>query len=332
MYTVRFTNLKASFRKPEIDRICIAFRMDLCPIRERLVASPRLALCVLLYILSKPWSLHSAPMFFGRSDSWCSIVFTSVLDYLRDRYAELIVWDPRWLTLQQLQRYAEIISKAGGPDNVWGFVDGTNRGIARPVEGQEDYYSGYKKHHSIKFQGLVTPDGLISHLGGPRLGRIGDWKFWIESGMPEILAKLFDGVGDAEKLWVYGDRAYSNSNGVIGAISRIGDRPLTRKEYEHNVAMSQYRISVEWSFGKVVNLWEHCGYAKGLRVGLQAVGAMYVVAVLLTNVHSCLYGCQVAQYFNTEPPSLEDYLHVSSTDIRRRSTENPAWSCINKEY
>jgi hypothetical protein len=261
-------------------------------------------------------------MFFGRSNSWCSIVFTSVLDYLRDRYAELIVWDPHRLTLQQLQQYAEIISKAGGPDNVWGFVDGTNCGIARPIEGQEDYYSGYKKHHSIKFEGIVTPDGLISHLGGPRHGPIGDWKLWMESGMPEILAELFDGVSDMEKLWLYGDRAYSNSNGVIGAISRIGDRLLTREEREHNVAMSQYRISVEWSFGKVVNLWGHCAFAKGLRVGLQAVGTMYVVAVLLTNVHSCLYGCQVAQYFNTKSPSLEDYLHVSSTDIRGRSTES----------
>src|SRR4051794_15835252 len=97
VHAVHFTDLKHSFRKTEIERICDTFRMDLCPIREYLRAPPRVALCVLLYILARPRSLRFAPMFFGRSNSWCSIVFTSVLDYLQNRFAEHIIWDSRRL-------------------------------------------------------------------------------------------------------------------------------------------------------------------------------------------------------------------------------------------
>jgi len=44
-----------------------------------------------------------------------------------------------------------------------------------PKENQELYYSGYQKCHAVKYQAVLTPDGLISHLGGPYTGRESDW-------------------------------------------------------------------------------------------------------------------------------------------------------------
>ena len=43
------------------------------------------------------------------------------------------MWDPHRLTIQQLRFYANHIENASGPENIWGFVNGTLRGIARPV-------------------------------------------------------------------------------------------------------------------------------------------------------------------------------------------------------
>ena len=45
-------------------------------------------------------------------------------------------------------------------------------------------YSGHEGYHGIKYQGLVTPDGLISSLCGPEFGPVGDWKLWKECGSP----------------------------------------------------------------------------------------------------------------------------------------------------
>ena len=56
-------------------------------------------------------------------------------------------------------------------------------GVARPTVGQRDYYSGYKHHHGIKFQALMTPDGLCVSLSGPYIGEINDNLMVAESGI-----------------------------------------------------------------------------------------------------------------------------------------------------
>ncbi|CAM9488149.1 unnamed protein product [Discosporangium mesarthrocarpum] len=56
------------------------------------------------------------------------------------------------------------------------FVDGT----LRPHCGQLDNvsqaatYSGYKRNHGIKFQGVVLPHGIIADLCHPVVGRCHD--------------------------------------------------------------------------------------------------------------------------------------------------------------
>lgn len=58
---------------------------------------------------------------------------------------------------------------------MWGLIDGTMQATYHPKEDQELYYSGYQKCHAVKYQAVLTPDGLISHLGGPYTGRESDW-------------------------------------------------------------------------------------------------------------------------------------------------------------
>jgi len=137
--------------------------------------------------------------------------------------------------------------------------------------------------------------------------------------MPEILATLFSDIEDMDKLWVYGDAGYHNASGIIGSISKAPNGVLTSDERYHNRAMSKLRIAVEHGFGKVINLWENCGYTKGLRVGMQSVGTIYMVAVLLMNIHTCLNGSQISNQFNCVLPTLEYYLNSSSIDTPNKS-------------
>ena len=46
---------------------------------------------------------------------------------------------------------------------------------------------------------------------------------------------------------------------------------------------------------------------------MQPVGAMYMAAVLLTNIHTCFNESQVSKAFDCAPPTLEDYLHYEDT-------------------
>ena len=45
-----------------------------------------------------------------------------------------------------------------------GVIDGTVRPIFRPGRNQRVMYNGHKKWHSIKFQSIATPNGLIANL------------------------------------------------------------------------------------------------------------------------------------------------------------------------
>jgi hypothetical protein len=74
-------------------------------------------------------------------------------------FQEKLYWDYRRLTLERLWGFAAAIERTGGADGVWGFIDGTQRRICRPEDDQRSWYSGYVKGHSIKFQGILTPDG-----------------------------------------------------------------------------------------------------------------------------------------------------------------------------
>src|SRR4051794_28192081 len=49
--------------------------------------------------------------------------------------------------------------------NVWGFIDGTVRPIARPTRHQRQVYNGHKRVHAIKFQSAVERPGLFQARG-----------------------------------------------------------------------------------------------------------------------------------------------------------------------
>ena len=102
---------------------------------------------------------------FGRSISWIETVFNGTLIYIYDQRRDFLYWDRPQLTPERLQSYCDAIDTLG--NKIYGFIDGTHRAICRPIMmDQKFFYSGYKKVHSVKFQAIMAPDGLIIHLAG----------------------------------------------------------------------------------------------------------------------------------------------------------------------
>ena len=71
--------------------------------------------------------------------------------------------------------------------------------------------------------------------------------------------------------------------------------------------MSKVRVSVEWVFGDIINYFKFLDFKKNLKIGLSAVGKMYIICALLHNARCCLYGSETSNYFQCEPPLIETY-------------------------
>lgn len=73
-----------------------------------------------------------------------------------------------------------------------GSIDGTVIGLSRPKinEKQRLLYNGHKRKHSLKFQAVTSPNGLVLHACGPTVGIRHDWRMYAERGLEEKLPTL----------------------------------------------------------------------------------------------------------------------------------------------
>nr|CAI5849524.1 unnamed protein product [Callosobruchus analis] len=131
--------------------------------------------------------------------------------------------------------------------NCWAFLDGTIRPISRPSVDQQLYYSGHKRTHCLKYQSLVTPDGLTISCMEPFEGRRHDAGILRESG---LYGQLEDTTVFPDAHFViYGDQAYGIRELILCPFPGLNLNPAQEM---FNNSMSTVREAVEWIFGKVV--------------------------------------------------------------------------------
>ena len=64
---------------------------------------------------------------------------------------------------------------------------------------------------------------------------------------------------------------------------------------------------MEWLFGDIIKYFCFLDFKKNLKIGLSQIGKMYIVCALLRNALTCLYGNTTSQYFDLDPPTLQEY-------------------------
>ena len=160
----------------------------------------------------------------------------------------------------------------------------------------------------MKFQGVVTPDGLFADLWGPILGTRHDNYLLAQSGLMQKVAMHFNSPS-GHPYCLYGDPAYGLSYHLICPYSAVTRGLLTPEMAEFNKRMSHCRVAVEWGFKEMTGKWAFVNMKPQQKFLLSPVGVQYRVATLLSNWHSYLNGGnQIAQYFGLTPPTLEEYL------------------------
>jgi nuclease HARBI1 len=108
--------------------------------------------------------------------------------------------------------------------------------------------------------------------------------------------------------FIYGDPAYGVTDWTLSGYKGYLD---DEKRKQFNKLMSSVREAVEWNFGLLKALWKFIDFKKQHKILLSPVARIILVAMLLTNCHTCYHeGNQISMYFDLKPPSLEQYLSL----------------------
>ena len=263
-------------------------------------------LAILLRRLAYPNRLCDLVPIVGRSVQEISEIFYAGIEHIYDNFHDLItdINAPFWLSNNYLDTYCGAVSRKGSVmNNIWGFIDGTCRPIARPSRYQKVVFSGHHRTHCLKFQSVVIPNGLIANLFGPVEGSRHDSFLLRESNLLNNIENKYRPDGSPYSL--YGDQGYPLRGHLICPFKGAN---LTDEQRQFNHNMSGLRESVEWDFKDVICQFSFLDFKKNLKIFLQPVGKFYIVAGILTNCRTCVYGNQTSQYFNLMPPSLQSYL------------------------
>jgi len=119
------------------------------------------------------------------------------------------------------------------------FIDATEQEINRPSQGQQKWYSGKKKKHTVKHQVVVSKTGRIKAVGSATTGKTHDKKDYQQK-------KFIIDPSVAKK----GDSGYQGTNMEV-PFKRTKKQKLTREQKAFNRQHSRERIIVEHVIGKM---------------------------------------------------------------------------------
>ncbi|OAD02160.1 hypothetical protein MUCCIDRAFT_82544 [Mucor lusitanicus CBS 277.49] len=201
-------------------------------------------------------------------------------DMVSDKMKYGIQFNTHQFREEKLKKFAAAIDEAGALiPNVVGFIDGTLQQVSRPAtddDMQKSLYNGWKHVHALKYQSIVTPDGITSSMMGPVIGARHDKFMYTMLETEKRLQKYLHISDDEEDNYaIYGDPAYVESEHLHCPFPSQSTDPL---EIECNKSMAKVRIAVEWEFAEVMKYFSYCkGYSTFAK-------------------------------FKVNPPTLEDYI------------------------
>ena len=145
---------------------------------NRVIFSAEICLLMVLYRFAFPSTLNKLEIMVGRSSSSCSRIVTHGVSLIYARFGTRLYEFDIQLVLQRIHLYQEAVSRKSksAVETCFGFLDGTVHYTTRPRPTntnniQRACYNGHKRHHRLKFQSLVVPDGMIAQMFGPVEGR-----------------------------------------------------------------------------------------------------------------------------------------------------------------
>ncbi|KAF8575420.1 hypothetical protein K439DRAFT_1623616 [Ramaria rubella] len=181
---------------------------------------------------------------YDRSQSAVSEIINETACFINGHWGHLLDWDGSGLLHpHRLRKYADALDAFRAPcKTIFGFIDCMIHLTCHPGEFQELVYTGYKKCHGMKYQGVIIPNGLIGHLSGPFRAPQNDMGILAKSNLLEYLKSHAIQPGSMQAdppahpyFQVYGDSAYGVSPVMVSPYSGI--IPPTPEQCAWNTAM-----------------------------------------------------------------------------------------------
>ena len=270
--------------------------------RQRITISSFEAFCITIRRLTSGHRWVELMYDFGRSQEVLSTIFLQVISWLFDRYKHIIYFDDRIITRYKSIAARKIYSKSGVPlPRLIGFVDGHIQKISKPVRYQKKTYTGLRKTHSLKYQAVNMPNGIIVSFMGGFGGSIHDAALMRKS---KFIAKMKQ---HCEGLYVYGDSAYALSSATMKPHKKA---QLSVEESTFNDRMKRVRITVEWVFKDIRRNWRFLQPKNSMKLHQSPVAKVFIIGGFLTNCLTCFRGNQCSEYFRFSPPSIQEYLDI----------------------
>lgn len=207
------------FSYEQIDRITTALGLqDYYKFGNKTVGR-NLGFAMLCRRLSSTKLVYEHAEFFSMSTENMSSVLVGMEKEVYGR----IKWGISFNTVQMapanLVRFSRAIAnKSQSYEHIVGFIDGTLQYVCRPTSDRQlmiDLYNGWKNQHCLKYQAIVTPDGITSSCLGAYPGRRHDQYVYSVSETERRLEKYLQVTPPppppAVSYAVYGDPAYQPS-------------------------------------------------------------------------------------------------------------------------
>jgi nuclease HARBI1 len=312
------------FQKCDLPRVLKALRLPLIvKPRNGSTYTDEEAMLVLLRRLAYPQRLVDIEREYGRTyDQWSNLL-TYMFEHVFENFLHLIQ-DNVDFFVPRFPAYCKAIAEKCNlvrlPAPIVGFIDGTVRPTCRPIDKpkgigrrthdlQRRVFSGHKRVHGLKYQGIVLPDGIIMDMAGPFPARRNDAYLLSKSEILPRMARAHRRAVINHILYtLFGDAAYVQGEDHL--TSGVKGINLSEDDKRFNTEMSRVREAIEWAFDKIVQEFAFVDFKKNLKILLQPVATIYLVATILTNFHTCLYASQTSAYFGVIPPTLEEYASV----------------------
>jgi len=274
---------------------------------------PAEGLCILLRVLASPCRLVDLVAEFGRQFGSISRILSDVAYCVAQQAKRFLSGIDVSSVRQNAEDWTNAVENVTGVETgLWGFLDGKFFFTGAPVQSGVAFYT-YKKRYALKFQVLMSADGLAHSVSGPYLGTWHDWRVCLDSGILPALARIAQwgaqaNPNDQLTLSVGADSAYSPRAGLMTLKKQL--------QLDHdpslvglNDALQAARTEIEHFFALVTNTWPTLRCQDKMRLLQRSVPSLVWIGVFLTNCCTCANGGnQISDRFNATVPVLPAYL------------------------
>lgn len=144
---------------------------------------------------------------------------------------------------------------------------------------------------------------MFYHVYGPVEGRRHDWTMYCHSGLDAQLEEVL--MVNGEQFCVYGDSGYKQRHNLELPLQGA---TLTADQAEFNQAMYAARLTAEGMLKEVKTYWTMVDFPRKMRFLQISVVTLYMCGMLPCNIRNFFYRNQKSQYFNSDPPTLDEFL------------------------